>query len=237
MRKDRNEMVVGIFSIFGFILLTLIVFFVSGVYFFRPGYAVNVMYDFVSILDKGAPVRMAGVRVGEVSEVRLIREANGNTRVRVKLFIEKGVEIRENYIFAVQGTHILSEPHIEITPQASSAKLLQDGSVVEGMPLLPIESLIYRAHGVGEELEALLKALRENVGEKGVKETVQNLNSSAESLSHILKRMERGEGTVGQLLVKDELYQEMREVIAEIKAHPWRLLKKDTGRKKILWVF
>jgi len=36
-----------------------------------------------------------------------------------------------------------------------------------------------------------------------------------------------GEGTVGKLLSDKELYDEIRDFVAEIKAHPWRLLKKD----------
>ena len=95
MKKGRNEVMVGMFVIIGFVLLTVTVFFVSGVYLFRPGYHVDVMYEYVSILDRGAPIRMAGVRVGEVSEVKLVFDPKiGKTRVRVKLFIEKGTEIR-----------------------------------------------------------------------------------------------------------------------------------------------
>ncbi len=59
MKKTQNEVAVGTFVIIGFIMLALIVFFVSGVYLFRSGYYVTVRYNYVSILDKGAPVRMA----------------------------------------------------------------------------------------------------------------------------------------------------------------------------------
>ena len=98
MKKKSNEVSVGVFVILGFVFLTLVLFFVSGVYLFRSGYSVDVMFNYVSILNKGAPVRMAGVRVGEVSQVDIIYDAvKQNNRVKVKLFIEKGVQIRENY--------------------------------------------------------------------------------------------------------------------------------------------
>src|SRR3989338_4101000 len=113
MKKTRAEILVGTFVIFGFLILSLVVFFVSGVYLVRPGYKVFVMFNYVSILDKGAPVRMAGVRVGEVSKVALQEDPQtGQTRVKVQLFIAKGFEIRENYLFNVRGAHIMSEPHI-----------------------------------------------------------------------------------------------------------------------------
>ena len=108
-KKSPDQTMVGFFVVIGFILLSMIVFFISGVYLFRPGYNINVMYDYVSILDKGAPIRMAGVRIGEVNQVELAYDQGSQkTRVRIKLFIEKGVEIRGNYKFKIQGTHILS---------------------------------------------------------------------------------------------------------------------------------
>src|SRR3989338_7990190 len=102
MKKTQNEVTVGAFVIIGFVLLALIVFFVSGVYLFRQGYYLTVAYNYVDILDKGAPVRMAGVRVGEVNKVSLLfDEKEKRTKVMVKLFIEKGVEIKENYTFDI----------------------------------------------------------------------------------------------------------------------------------------
>lgn len=109
MKKTRTEVLVGTFVVFGFILLSLVVFFVSGVYLVRPGYRVNVVFGYVSILDRGAPVRMAGVRIGEVNRVNFVEDKQtGQTRVQVQLFIAKGFEIRENYTFSVRGTHVLS---------------------------------------------------------------------------------------------------------------------------------
>ena len=125
MKKNTNEMAVGVFVIVGFIFLTMVLFFVSGVYLFRSGYGLRIMYEYVSILDRGAPVRMAGVRVGEVSKVRLFfDEMKKKNRVEVKLFIEKEWK---SVRITIQdpGTHILSEPHIEITPVVGATRLLK----------------------------------------------------------------------------------------------------------------
>ena len=256
MKKHRNEAAVGMFVVIGFIILTLIVFFVSGVYFFRSGYAVTAVYDYVSILDKGAPVRMAGVRVGEVSSVALKEDAGASkTRVWVKLFIEKGVQIRENYVFTIRGTHVLSEPHIEISPQPGGVGFLKDGAVVEGANLVPLEALIERAHSIAENLDAIFRTFRDAVddeesakalktvlvnlakitesletvltgSEKDLKQAIHNIESSTASMDRIMTDMDKGEGTMGKLLNNDELYEEMRAFVTEIKTHPWRLLKK-----------
>lgn len=263
MKKNPDQTVVGFFVIVAFVLLSVMVFFISGVYLFRPGYSLFVNYDYVSILDKGAPVRMAGVRIGEVNQVELrYQEETGKTRVRIKLFIEKGIDIRKNYEFNIQGTHILSEPHIEITPKVGGAPVLLDGSEVEGAALVPIENLIASAHKIAENLESFSGDLKDifsddgsnqalknilvnlskvtesldkvlNGSENNLQEAIQNLGKSTDSLKDILDHMEKGEGTVGGLLMKDEIYNDMKDLVADIKAHPWKLLKKgSTGEKK-----
>ncbi len=266
MNKRRNEAFVGMFVLMGFILLTLMVFFVSGVYFFRQGYALNVLYDYVSILDHGAPVRMAGVRVGEVGSVELVHKGAGEpTRVLVHLFIEKNIQIYKNYIFKIQGTHVLSEPHIEITPLAGQSELLAPGATINGESPLAIEKIIEQAHDITSNLNDILvnvkgfvsdkqagddvrqmihhmaavstslhKLLDENSG-ADVKTSLTNLQQSTEDLKKVLDRVETGQGTVGRLLKDETLYDEMRAFVAEIKAHPWRLLKKDGESRKFLF--
>jgi phospholipid/cholesterol/gamma-HCH transport system substrate-binding protein len=261
MNKRRNEAFVGMFVLLGFILLTLLVFFISGVYLFRSGITVDVIYKYVSILDKGAPVRMAGVRVGEVSTVTLMPSENGEAaRVKVKLFIKEGVEVRENYIFKVEGTHVLSEPHIEITPMAGSKPFVQQGSLIMGESPMPLESLLEQANEITGKVNSILDNVKEITGdaaegqdlkttmhhlaevsaslnkilggsEEDIKTSLGNLKHSTDDLKSVLDRLESGEGTAGRLLKDDALYVDMRELIAEIKAHPWRLLKRDKEKK------
>lgn len=238
MKKLQNEAIVGMFVILGFIMLTLIVFFISGAFLFRSGYTLDVMYEYVNILDKGAPVRMAGVRVGEVSQVDLIHdEKAGKTRVRIKLFIAKEVEIRENYSFSIRGTHILSEPHIEITPVPGNAPVISPNALIEGVNPVPVEDLIERINTIGGDIDGILSSFRESGGEANLNESLRGLKESTDSINRVLKKINEGEGTVGRLLSSDELYQDMRAFMAEIKAKPWRLLKRDDGRRKVLGVF
>lgn len=239
MKKKSNEVSVGVFVILGFIFLTLVLFFVSGVYLFRSGYTVDVMYDYVSIINKGAPVRMAGVRVGEVSKVDLFfDQAKQKNRVKIKLFIEKGVEIRENYEFTIRGTHILSEPHVEITPKPGAFPMVHKGAVMEGVPLVAVEELMDRAHEVLNHLSSLSGSLSDSF--KGPEgdwyQSFQNIESSTASMSAILKKIEVGEGTLGKLVMEDALYQEMDAFAKDVRAHPWKLIRKDSKHRR-KWYF
>lgn len=221
MKKKNNEVAVGVFVIVGFIFLTLVLFFVSKVYSFRSGYTFDVMFEYVSILDRGAPVRMAGVRVGEVSEVHLIYdETKQKSRVKVKLFIAKGVEIRENYNFTVRGAHVLGEPHIEITPKSGDFPVVHQGALIQGTSLVEMEELFGQAQDV-------LKTVSSVSGK---------LDTSFASLTKILGTVEKGDGTIGKLLMEDELYKEMNAFAKDVRAHPWKLVRKDSQHKR-KWYF
>lgn len=239
MKKKSHEVSVGVFVILGFIFLTLVLFFVSGVYLFRSGYTVDVMFNYVSILNKGAPVRMAGVRVGEVSQVDIVYdEAKQTNRVKIKLFIEKGFEIRENYTFTIRGTHVLSEPHVEITPKPGTFPLLHKGAVMEGVPLVAVEELIDRAHEVLDHLSSLSGELNTSfkAPDGNLYQSFQNIESSSASLSAVLGKVEKGEGTLGKLLMEDELYREMDAFVKDVRAHPWKLVRKGSQDKR-KWYF
>ncbi len=255
MKKDRNEVTVGAFVIIGTILLSLMIFFISGVYLFRSGKYINVLYDYVDILDKGAPVRMAGVRVGEVNQIGLYFDTKSQkNRVRVKLFIESATDIRENAQFFIRGTHILSEPHIEITPQPGDFPAIKEGAEIEGVMLEPIESLIERAQNIAKNLDEMIAGLHDALGgeenskalrdliknltklsaslqeaaDKGdLPQTMENIKVSSEAIRGILDNMQKGQGTVGGLLVKDEIYTDMKELMSDVKRHPWKLFKKS----------
>ena len=267
MRKARSEVMVGTFVIFGFILLSMIVLFVSGANLVRTGYRIGVVFHYVSILDKGAPVRMAGVRIGEVTQVSFREDKEtGQTTVLVQVFIAKRFKIRQNYEFAVRGTHILSEPHIEISPQPGREPFFREGAVTQGKDPVPVEVLVDRADQIAAHLEALLGRLRTALENKetetSVRETIVNLaaitrslnqilsgsendmveslkhlNASTQALESVLTRIDKGEGTLGKLTKEEELYQEVRDFVQDIKTHPWKLLRSGSGEKKgVKWV-
>ena len=258
MNKQRSEVAVGLFVVGGFIILSLIVFFVSGIYFFRPGYHLVALFDYVGIINRGAPVRFSGVRVGEVSGVKILRPSKETEKAKVEItfFVEKGVEVRENDEVSIQGTHIMSEPHIAITPIPEGGRILKDGDIIpNGISPPTLDDLIRQGDSIAKRADQLLKDVGVAFGdsetrsmlyeslknmnqllasmnsitrgqEEEFRQMVVNLNRATDQMAELLKRVNQAEGTLGKLVVEDELYNDLREFTREIKTHPWRLFKK-----------
>jgi len=264
MKSNTNEFWVGLFAGLGFLILTFVIFFVGGISIFKQGYFVTLKFDYVSILDKGAPIRMAGVRVGEVKNVTLkFDEEQKKNRVFVKIFLNEGTEVRENYTFSVQGTFVLSEPHIEITPIPGELPFVKSGSYLEGIGPIPVDELLSRSMRIAGQMEAILASVQQMTDDKEVTDALKvmvinfadlsvqmkafmegnqddmstalkNIRSFSESLESagknfddMMKHVKQGEGNVGKMVYSDEIYKDMRELVADIKKHPWKLLKKD----------
>ena len=258
MIKPRTEVAVGFFVVVGFLILSFIVFFVSGIYFFRPGYHLSAYFDYVGIINKGAPVRFSGVRVGEVSRVRILHPTGEEKKAKIEItfFVEKGVEIRERYPVSIQGTHIMSEPHIGITPVPDGGRVLKDGDVItNGISPPTLDDLIRQGDSIAKRFDQMLEnmsgvfgdpttrdKLRQSldnmnqmlisvneitgVQEKELRNMLTNMSRLSQDMAQTLEHVNQGQGTLGKLVMEDDLYKDLRDFVSDIKQHPWKLLKK-----------
>ncbi len=257
MIKLKTEASVGIMVVAGFVLLCFIVFGISGIYILRPGYYLKAIFNFVGIIDQGAPVRYAGVKVGEVKSVEILEPSETDPgHVRITFFIVEGVKIHEHDKVSIQGTHVMSEPHIAIEPaNENPGRLLKGGDVVQGADPISMDDLILQGKEIAMKLNQFLTEMETAFRTSGAQESMRqslvnlsellaslnkivsgrenefrsglsNLSKSANELSLLLEKVNRGEGTIGHLMTEDQLYNDLREFVREIKEHPWRLLKK-----------
>jgi phospholipid/cholesterol/gamma-HCH transport system substrate-binding protein len=262
VRRSRLEILVGFFVILALVILAFMVFFVSGIYVFRKGYHVDVVFNFVSRLEKGAIVQLAGIPVGNVSDLSIqFDRTRPKPFVRVRLFVDDGIVIREGAKARIQGIYGLATPHLEIETGADpKARVLTQGDIIEGIDPVPIEDLVVKGQRIVEHLEktvvrintfieepevmdslrgtlihlnALTKNLNAILTEKhtDVTQTIEELEQATASLRRILGKIEKGEGTAGKLIVDETLYRELEEFVKDLRQHPWKLLKKD-GKTK-----
>lgn len=256
MNKPKFEVAVGFFVVIGFVIIAMVVFFVSGVYFFRDGYHVRAVFDYVGIINRGAPVRFSGVRVGEVSQVKVptIREGD-KPQIEITFFIEQGVVIKDHYQVSIRGNHIMSEPHIEITPLPGEGRILGDGDLIKGVSPYSTDQILEEFDSAAQKLNKLLgeattafrgtetrnllfdslKNMNQllvslnsiTVGEeKEFRQLVERLNDATDQLTQLLRQINQGEGTLGKLVTEDEIYNDLRDFTSDIKKHPWKLFKK-----------
>lgn len=244
MKKFSLEFKVGIFVVAAVALLGYLVF-KSGDFYLKPGYTVRFIFDYVSGITVGSPVRLAGVDVGEVTNITVMRSPEGATQVEVSCRINQGAMIEDDAEVRINSLSLLSEKYIEILPGSPGAPTLKGGSVLVGKTPIIFERITDSGSRLLNKLETTVDNLNTVVTDKdfqaNVKATFGNANKTALNLQEatddirdaaksariVLARLRDGEGTVGRLLKDDTIAKDMEAMVKDLKKNPWKLFKKS----------
>jgi len=231
-RNEKLEIKVGLFTGIGLGLMFLFAFFISDSYLWGEGYSVNIFFDYVNGITESAPIRLAGVNVGEVENIGIIYDENlKKTSVQVKLWIHKGIRISEDSMARINTLGLLGEQYLEISPGSSSVFVADGGEIAGKNPVNVGQQMEKMGDFVGI-IRRVLEKLDKGEGTLG---KLINDDQLYDNLADISDRLERGEGTLGKLLVEDDVYDDLKSFASDIKAHPWKLIHKTkTSDKKMV---
>lgn len=206
-----NEFKVGIFVLVGIIILVFLVFFISDFQIIQPRYKIKTIFTFANGVKNNSPLRVAGVDSGEVKSIRILPvEGNGkDTHVEMTIWVRKGVQIPADSKVFINTLGLLGEKYIEIVPGRDYKNVLKEGDSIRGQD--PISM-----YDVSNIIQGMAKQLKDSI----------------DSLQHIAESLDSGQGTIGKLLKDDSLYNNIDELILDLKAHPWKLFFKTKEKNK-----
>jgi len=243
MSGGTREIKVGLFVFIAFILLAVVVFSISDFYTVRPEYSLRVRFNFAGGIQMGAPVRMAGVNVGEVKYVHLFRdEATQKMLAELGIILSREAAIEEDAVAYINTLGLIGEKYLEIIPGTAGSRVLGPGELLMGKDSVPMEQFLDASFHAVQQIEqtvASLNAILDNEATKtAIKETLANAQEATAQLSELLKqaneivaKIRTGEGTVGRLLTQDDLYKDLKELTADLKTHPWKLMYRPRETK------
>jgi len=251
MKKESIELKVGIFVMLALAALSVLVF-KAGDFYLKPGYNIRLVFDYVSGIEKGSPAHLAGVQVGEVTSIRVVRDADGVTKVELGARIHQGIFIEEDAEARISTLGLLGEKYVEILPGTSGAKTISDGSTLIGQAPIVLEKITQSGNRlilkIEDAVDNINKVVKDPEFQSSVKKTFANsektfghgeiamknlveitedLKDTAKSAKLVMARLRDGQGTIGKLLTEDKIAKELEDFVKDIKAHPWKLLKKS----------
>ena len=206
-KRPSYELKVGIFAFGGLLILITFVFYIGNIYLFNPGYLITVRFRSASGIAPGAPVHVAGVVSGEVKDVK-VKFEKGNTFVDLRVWIAEGTPVPTNSVAEIKTLGLLGEKYLDILPQPGPEVFLQKEDLLIGKDPVSMDDVVARSH-----------------------QLVTRLEGATVTLDTILRRIESGEGTIGKLVSDDTLYEDMKELVADIKRNPWKLLHRPREKK------
>lgn len=180
---------VGLLILVTLVLLSVGVFLVGDTgHVFGQRYLLVTLVRSASGLVPGAAVQLAGQTVGQVDDIRFIPpEQRPDSREAVAIWLAINVDvqdqIRQDSRAQVRTQGLLGDRLIDIRPGSPGASVLQPGDTV--------------GSAAATDYDALLADGAEAVG---------NLTDVARNLSDLTRGLLEGRGTLGRLVVDEDLY-------------------------------
>jgi len=195
-----SELKVGLFTAVALAILAYMIIKTGscGIWFGeQEGFRATAMFRSIAGLEKKAAVRIAGVRVGEVSDVSL----NPNGIAEVRLLITEPIQLRKGTTAAVSSLGLMGEKYVEIFPGQADEPELREGAIIQGKEPLSIDQMGAQVLSISNDIKgltsALSSALGSTEGQAKIKSIVNNFAEFAEQLQAMITE---NRATVRELL-------------------------------------
>lgn len=182
-----KEAKVGIFVLLGLVVLTYFTFRVSkwgGIA--EKGYILTADFDSASGLEPKAAVKMAGVPVGKVEEIRLV-----GTRARLYLRIQEGIAVPIDSRATIQTQGLLGEKYVEIVPGLKTGQTLpKGGRIAETIPPPNLDEIVRKVSLIADDVkrftDTLAGTLGTEEGKKQLSEIIRNVRETTAALRTVV---------------------------------------------------
>jgi phospholipid/cholesterol/gamma-HCH transport system substrate-binding protein len=196
------ELKIGMVTAFAIIMAMTLIFLLSGEGgFFWQRYSVKTLFPNAAGLKPGAPVRLAGVEVGSVSQVDL----SGN-QVEVVMEINRSYQqhVTTDSRASLGSVSLLGESAVDITASRSGLPIQEWGYVPSGPAVGSLAEVTTKATEGIEELTLILQDIRGGRGTIGrlfsddaLYREMSTLVAAAED---VVQNVNAGRGTLGRLV-------------------------------------
>ncbi len=187
---------VGLMTLVAMALLGVLVFLLTGTEkLFVPRAVIYTYLDDSAALARGAPVRLNGYQIGSVTDVSLSGEKAPRRIIRVQMSVEAALlpAIPVDSEAGVSAENVLGTKYINIK-QGVSPQTVPNGGEVPSKDVSEFDEVVQSGYDVMVAARALLKRV-----------------------DGVVTELEKGRGTIGQLLVDKTLYERLNSAVSEVQ--------------------
>lgn len=226
-----SQLKVGITVLVASITLAILIFLMSGTGgMFTKKIILKSYFDNAGGLRVGAPVRLNGVDIGNVVNIRIVPDADKKlTPVEITL------KVGSSYLFGLHTDSVttlatagvLGETYIDIDSSQASGPTAKNGDVLPTKDHPDIQDVVRASQGTLQNLDALLKRMdriiafiesgQGSVGKLIYDPTLYNrLSATVNEFQGLVNQVNQGNGTIGKLINDDELYRKANSTVDKL---------------------
>lgn len=201
----RNDLKVGLFVFLALIVLLFVLDFVSDIPFLKSEKDLVAYFDTVAELKEGNPVKMEGVPVGKVSEIKI-----NDGRIAVVMSVEKDAPVKSDSVASIKLTSLLGTSYVNITFGSETAPIAKNMDVLQTTPPADLNEILVKLQSAADSMDSALGVF------SSLGENKEDINKIFSNLNVVLSDLAEGEGTLGKLLKDESLYNELTGTFANI---------------------
>jgi phospholipid/cholesterol/gamma-HCH transport system substrate-binding protein len=224
-----SQLKVGITVIVASITLAVLIFLMSGTGgIFTKKIVLKSYFTDANGLRKGAPVRLSGVDIGNVSDIRVVP---GNTltpvEVTMKVVTRYHFGLHKDSKTLLSTAGVLGETYINIDSSQAKGPPVHDGDTLPSGEVPGYEEVMRSGQSSLQNLDALLKRMDRIIafvesGQGSIGKLIYDpalynrVNSTVSEFQNVVKEISEGQGSLGKLIADDELYQKANGTIDKV---------------------
>lgn len=187
-------------------------------------------FDNAGGLRVGAPVRLQGVDIGNVTRIRVVADPSRQltpVEVTMKVSTRFHANLRKDSLTTLSTSGVLGETYVDIDSAKARGSEAQEGDVLGTRETPQLEDVVRASQSTLQNLDALEKRAdrilafvesgQGSIGKVIYDAALYNrLNSTIAQFQSLVADVANGKGSLGKLLVDDELYRKANATIDKV---------------------
>ena len=191
-----SQLRVGLTVVVASATLMVLIFLMSGTGgWFTKKITLRSYFDNAGGLRQGAPVRLAGVDIGNVTRIRIV---GGNpmtpVEVTMKVNTKYSFNLRKDSITLMSTAGVLGETYVDVDSSTAKGPEAKDGDTLAARSQPELQDVVRASQG-----------------------TLQNIDTLLKRVDRIMAFVESGQGSIGKVIYDSALYDRLNATVAEFK--------------------
>lgn len=226
-----SQLRVGLTVVFASLALGVLLFLMSGVSgVFTRHIIVRSYFDNAEGLRPGAPVRLSGVDIGNVTHIRIVPDKDKQltpVEVTMKLSMKYDYALRRDSVTSLETAGVLGETYLDIDSSQAIGSALQDGDILPTQVHPDFNQVVRASQGTLQNMDALLKRAdrilafaesgKGSLGKLIYDPTLYNrFSATVGDFQKIVQQVGSGQGSLGALISRNDAYEKFLSTLDKL---------------------
>ena len=215
------------------VVLMLLLFLMSNTAgLLTPRIVIRSYFDNAEGLREGAPVRLSGVDIGNVTHIRVVPEKDKlltPVEVTMKVSTKYSFALRRDSVTSLDTAGVLGETYLDIDSTQAVGSLAQDGDTLPTQVHPDFNQVVRASQSTLQNMDALLKRAdrilafaesgKGSLGKLIYDPTLYNrFSATVADFQKIVEQVGNGEGSLGRLISRNDAYDKFIATLDKMNA-------------------